>query len=488
MSNDSGNLDQLLSDLGLALHPDIAKHRKLTTKVARKPAQVILRDDALAISSSSSYICHACLVASSATLLVCARCKSARYCSKKCQASDWKSGHKLACQLYVNYATDHDIAEADLLIKAIYKSDEASKSVAWMSFSKLMDHANEFDDETTMEMKQTIDWVSQVSSHGPSDMMTYLGRFKSNNYAMYDPDLNIVGEGCFALAALLNHSCHPNLCIEFEGRGMVVRCMTELTSGDELLVSYQDPMTPGTRRRLLLKENFDCTCIRCVKPDPIIPALHGGFPYVDTLLTDADDPIDLHIVSNLIADATNMPSYIPIFNNPNPTPPISPPLISYISTILPFMAPVIPPTSSQTTYLTKHHEIITTFITTPSDIYTLPTFIAASTLLTNQIESGKPQWLDVAILAMYAASTYLLVYERYHPMVGLKFLLAGKALFNAAEDAKTQPELRSMVLDAQVLVKLAKECLAVSHGYEGANGRVMKDVEEVEKAILIELS
>ena len=72
-------------------------------------------------------------------------------------------------------------------------------------------------------------------------------------------------------------------------------------------------------------------------------------------------------------------------------------------------------------------------------------------------------------------------------MVGLKFVLAAKALFNAADDVKTQAELRAMVLDAKESINIGKACLMISHGRDGDSGRVLLDADDVEKAILIEL-
>ncbi|GKY91768.1 hypothetical protein MPSEU_000148500 [Mayamaea pseudoterrestris] len=33
-------------------------------------------------------------------MLMCANCKASAYCSKECQANDWKDGHKRMCQIY----------------------------------------------------------------------------------------------------------------------------------------------------------------------------------------------------------------------------------------------------------------------------------------------------------------------------------------------------------------------------------------------------
>ncbi|KFK24457.1 hypothetical protein AALP_AAs50303U000100, partial [Arabis alpina] len=41
-----------------------------------------------------------CAVCGKVTTKKCSRCKSVRYCSGKCQTSDWSSGHKLKCKVF----------------------------------------------------------------------------------------------------------------------------------------------------------------------------------------------------------------------------------------------------------------------------------------------------------------------------------------------------------------------------------------------------
>jgi hypothetical protein len=42
----------------------------------------------------------------------CSRCKSAHYCSKKCQVADWKAGHKKKCETFKRFHEQHAMFKA----------------------------------------------------------------------------------------------------------------------------------------------------------------------------------------------------------------------------------------------------------------------------------------------------------------------------------------------------------------------------------------
>ncbi|TPX37349.1 hypothetical protein SeMB42_g06922 [Synchytrium endobioticum] len=464
-----------LSIHNLGLSPSASKHRILVSTTPLRAGDIILNDTALCTSSTSLHACHACLKPSS-RLALCSRCSISRYCCRPCQRRDWKLGHNILCTLLASASLDrHDYGEADLLIKTLVNAALPSPGLESAAFNSLMDHPAAFDAPTQSQISHTAATVlahpamtAILASHpSPLDLAcTYIRRFKSNNYVIHDPDLNVTGEGCFALAALLNHSCCPNVSVAFQdGRTMVLRAMSDVMQGDELLVAYQDSMTCRSRRREYLhsKYHFECTCPRCQTPPSIIPSVHGGYPYIDALLTDSEDPIDIQVASRLLREATDQPKYSRLFT----TSKNHPSLLQYIANIVAVLVPCID--EPQSKYLIRHHNVITTSLNKPNRLHTLPYFVSLSRLLTNQLDSQHPVWLHVAYLALYAACTYLLAYERYHPMVGLKFVLAAKALFNAADAATTHSELRNMVLDAKECIKVGKVCLQVSHGRHGDN-------------------
>jgi len=64
------------------------------------------------------------------------------------------------------------------------------------------------------------------------------------------------------VVAMMNHDCHPNAFVFFEGNQVRVRALRAIPAGGEIFVSYMDPRLGVLRRRAdLLKTQFiDCHC------------------------------------------------------------------------------------------------------------------------------------------------------------------------------------------------------------------------------------
>lgn len=260
-------LDDYLLGHNVKLVASASKHRILVSTLSLKPGETILKDTALTTSSTSPSVCHSCL-RTSLKLSVCTKCKTAKYCSRTCQSHEWKKGHKVLCDILSTTKSDNaDYGEVDLLIKIIIKSKTESNTIRFKSFNMLMDHLEDFDPDTLAEMNKTVDVVlnntemntilSSETINPRSLALRYLGRFKSNNYVIYDDDLNVTGEGCFAIGGLFNHSCYPNVSIGFDnGKDMILRVLRDVKVGDELVVAYQDSMTSRSRRRDVLRMKY----------------------------------------------------------------------------------------------------------------------------------------------------------------------------------------------------------------------------------------
>ena len=69
----------------------------------------------------------------------------------------------------------------------------------------------------------------------------------------------------------MNHSCMPNACYYIHQerkevtKGLSVYAAVDIKAGDEIMISYLDPLLPSTDRQRILKAayNFDCTCATC---------------------------------------------------------------------------------------------------------------------------------------------------------------------------------------------------------------------------------
>lgn len=68
----------------------------------------------------------------------------------------------------------------------------------------------------------------------------------------------------------MNHSCTPKACYYVHRdhepfQGISVYAATDIAAGEEVTISYLDPLLPSTQRQALLKAayNFDCVCPTC---------------------------------------------------------------------------------------------------------------------------------------------------------------------------------------------------------------------------------
>mmetsp|Transcript_44898 Transcript_44898/g.129906 ORF Transcript_44898/g.129906 Transcript_44898/m.129906 type:complete len:94 (+) Transcript_44898:147-428(+) len=75
------------------------------------------------------------------------------------------------------------------------------------------------------------------------------------------------GFGLLAGVALTNHSCAPNVRVDFPRGDWVAeaRALRPLAAGEEVLQAYvdEDMDRKWRRKRLLLDYGFECNCTKC---------------------------------------------------------------------------------------------------------------------------------------------------------------------------------------------------------------------------------
>ncbi len=99
--------------------------------------------------------------------------------------------------------------------------------------------------------------------------------FNVNNFSLTDKTIDMTGFGVYPGAALMNHSCAPNvvLCYGFalgkdaapSPTAQIVRTLLPLKKGDELLHSYVDvtKSVSDRRKELNAQYSFSCNCSAC---------------------------------------------------------------------------------------------------------------------------------------------------------------------------------------------------------------------------------
>ena len=87
-----------------------------------------------------------------------------------------------------------------------------------------------------------------------------------NGYTITDYEYADIGIGIFPLASMINHSNNPNCCQYFNGRELQLRAIRDISSGEELVISYVDLATDlVSRRELLLNQYYFDICVDNVR-------------------------------------------------------------------------------------------------------------------------------------------------------------------------------------------------------------------------------
>ncbi|KAJ3039591.1 SET and MYND domain-containing protein 3 [Rhizophlyctis rosea] len=445
----------------------------------------------------------------------CSACQRAKYCGAECQKRDWKAGHKVLCPFWKKRGTTESEDEAEwtarkdeeMLVKvALALTDSKSLSedlrggaVNREAFLSLPSHSEKWDTETKSQMSQIAHQVAGMKSITlpEAELKDHLGRFRCNNFAIYDPQLFIRAEGAFPIGALINHSCHPNCLVAYEGRTQVVRTIRDVDVGEELVATYVDVMESRDERRKKLwdKYRFHCDCPRCGPVDSsVTEAKPCSFYMADMLLYANISPCSDTLVESWLDGQQKLPfpSLFPpklIFNDsvttiPPPPSDISTSIHSFISYILTSTPPSFILSASDKTYASHHSDLLTALTanqssptSNPPPPWTMPLYTPLSRLLYASLDNG--QWHRASLLALYVLAIYIIAYDRFHPMASLQWSLAGKCLWNFAEGVQDGTG-REVVRWSWVCLETARACLKVSHGEEkGELSDMVRDVEEV---------
>ncbi|TPX47597.1 hypothetical protein SeMB42_g03262 [Synchytrium endobioticum] len=163
-------------------------------------------------------------------------------------------------------------------------------------------------------------YTTPQASTQKSILVQYLARFECNDWFIYNPDGSASGEASYPIAALVNHSCCPNVSFGNNERTMVVRALRDIEVGEELLVTYVGDRIGSTRERkdeLMDRFYFECQCARCAPPTLLAPRQYGGYPYIDNLLTKSEKPISIEKAQQVLSEALNTPYHISKLNGIN---------------------------------------------------------------------------------------------------------------------------------------------------------------------------
>jgi hypothetical protein len=133
--------------------------------------------------------------------------------------------------------------------------------------------------QRTRRFQQEIDQISQaIFTYYQHDQHQYLNLAHGcvdyvlrNTFTISNFELQPIGFGLFARASIFNHHCAPNVHQFFhpDTGQITLRTNRQISSGEELCISYIDLGLPTFYRRLelSLKYQFNCMCSRCCLAD-----------------------------------------------------------------------------------------------------------------------------------------------------------------------------------------------------------------------------
>lgn len=187
---------------------------------------------------------------------VCGKCKHRKYCSRECQVSDWKNGHKHWCGKAGEIGADFSIREAEckgLGVFALRDFRRGEKIMAERGIPK--------DEEPTTSVRIAI--LKLV----PHDSNNWDLKFRLNaiGTGSYLPDQPFV----FITMSRTNHHCIGNTEHTFIEKHKIctLTAIRDIEAGEEITFSYVDfEADPDSYWSVPVIWRFRCKCSACQDP------------------------------------------------------------------------------------------------------------------------------------------------------------------------------------------------------------------------------
>ena len=219
-------------------------------------------------NSLSLSICHTCSSVSSLRLCSCGQ---VAYCTKSCQQKDW-TRHKQDCPMVVIREIEGKgkglVAIRNISPGTVIFTEEPlvafkTEDLPWVEFQQFkkmkLGRFQEF-----MELYDPMQMDSTLSECPDPEYDKFCRIVGANGISSDDKELN----GVYGLFSRINHSCIPNVSVEWVLLEMEVRAVRTVRKGEELVFNYVGVLGLGGTwkdRNDLLQRNwyFDCKCQVC---------------------------------------------------------------------------------------------------------------------------------------------------------------------------------------------------------------------------------
>jgi len=210
----------------------------------------------------------------------CTACKEVSYCNRDCQRKAFSAYHKQECSKLKTIPQDIDSTIRDVLIfmkRTIKKVHNGGN----LEIAKLPNGAERrYEDLITHQYQNFKGREIIILFHSPwcqnwfgkdvafEYLMKIFGKITINQHGIFSPSLELIGNGLYIGASVLDHSCDPNAVYVTEnGKTISVRAIEKIESFSDVRISYIIGQSQETKevRMKELKDNyhFDCHCRLC---------------------------------------------------------------------------------------------------------------------------------------------------------------------------------------------------------------------------------
>lgn len=186
------------------------------------------------------YRCENCMKRAD-ELKRCSACASVKYCSTKCQKSDW-SIHKKECPCLKRFQPKIPTDSTRLLLRLVIRFNDSStvqesKGVLALrrSFNNLMSHEKEITNDKNRcdQLSQHLFTLQKVTA-GVLDLpssrvlLQIFGKMTTNSFTICGEEMQPIGVGIYLGPSLLDHRCTPNAVITFQGKSLHLRAVAQI--------------------------------------------------------------------------------------------------------------------------------------------------------------------------------------------------------------------------------------------------------------------
>eukprot|EP00249_Psilotum_nudum_P015021 c25124_g1_i1 orf=280-1665(-) len=241
-------------------------------------------------SNNASKRCDGCYKPGS-SVKCCSACKHVWYCSSLCQRNEWKL-HQHECRTIAKVIEGKQrtlTPSMQLMLRFLFKRMLQADGVFpsdpmdnYKIVEALPTHFSGTAEKKLVlyaQMSNLINIVCTPAAVDIREVTENFCRFACNAHIICDEELRPLGIGLFPVLSIINHSCHPNSIIMFEGKHAVIRAIETIEAGTEVTVSYVELGASTTTRQKELKEQyfFNCNCLRCMNPGNLEGTAEDGF-------------------------------------------------------------------------------------------------------------------------------------------------------------------------------------------------------------------